>query len=260
MAKRILVVPDVHGRIFWKKPVAEYLDGVDKIVFLGDYFDPYLAEDGLADNLFQNMEEILQLKRENPGKVVLLKGNHDQHYSSALFKELGRGSRMDKQNWQKYHDLFQENGSLFQLAYLEEVNGTPYVFTHAGVTQYWLHKVNTKLWQLPDDQVSLADPDIIARINRLDDGGEGQKLLAVVGRSRSWFGEETGSMLWADIDEHALPDAPESYGLSRVFQVFGHTKLQEGYEMIASENLAMIDSRQCFMIDENLKDKIHSIK
>lgn len=44
MAKRILVVPDVHGRTFWKKPVNKYIDQVDRIVFLGDYLDPYRDE------------------------------------------------------------------------------------------------------------------------------------------------------------------------------------------------------------------------
>lgn len=46
MNKRILVVPDVHGRIFWKESVNKYVDEVGRIVFLGDYLDPYAGEDG----------------------------------------------------------------------------------------------------------------------------------------------------------------------------------------------------------------------
>jgi len=82
MAKQILVVPDVHGRLFWKEPVMKYLDVVDKVVFLGDYLDPYEGEEGLAEDIFENMMEIVRLKRNNREKVVLLKGNHDQHYAS----------------------------------------------------------------------------------------------------------------------------------------------------------------------------------
>lgn len=48
MNKQIIVVPDVHGRVFWKEPVREYLDVVDRIIFLGDYLDPYENEVGLA--------------------------------------------------------------------------------------------------------------------------------------------------------------------------------------------------------------------
>ena len=55
--KRILVVPDVHGRLFWREPVMQYLDVVDRVVFLGDYLDPYEDEDGLADDIYQNLME-----------------------------------------------------------------------------------------------------------------------------------------------------------------------------------------------------------
>ena len=41
MTKKILVVPDVHGRTFWKEPVGRLLESVDRVVFLGDYLDPY---------------------------------------------------------------------------------------------------------------------------------------------------------------------------------------------------------------------------
>jgi len=36
----ILIVPDVHGRNFWK-PVLEY---TGEVIFLGDYTDPYPYE------------------------------------------------------------------------------------------------------------------------------------------------------------------------------------------------------------------------
>lgn len=98
MTNRILVVPDVHGRVFWKEPIKKYLNVVDRVVFLGDYLDPYEDEDGLADDIYQNLMEIIALKQENMEKVVLLKGNHDQHYASELFEELAGGTRMNQQN------------------------------------------------------------------------------------------------------------------------------------------------------------------
>ena len=168
MAKKILVIPDVHGRIFWKEPVKKYMDAVDRVVFLGDYLDPYEDEDGLADDIYQNLMEIINLKLDNRGKVVLLKGKHDQHYYSKMYRDLAAGSRMDEQNWDKYHEVFGDYRSLFQFAHMEIVNGITYVFTHAGVTLYWLHKVNTNMWQLPDNEVSVADENIIGRINQLD--------------------------------------------------------------------------------------------
>ena len=261
MAKKILVIPDVHGRIFWKEPVKKYMDAVDRVVFLGDYLDPYEDEDGLADDIYQNLMEIINLKLDNRGKVVLLKGNHDQHYYSKMYRDLAAGSRMDEQNWDKYHEVFGDYRSLFQFAHMEIVNGITYVFTHAGLTFYWLHKVNTNMWQLPDNEVSVADENIIGRINQLDYKPMGQEMLSVVGRNRSWFGEKTGSVLWADIEEHSISDAPNAYGLNKVFQVFGHTRLDgERTDMIEFENLAMIDSQKCFLIDENRKERIMAIK
>ncbi len=63
-----------------------------------------------------------------------------------------------------------------------------------------------------------------------------------------------------DIEEHAIPHAPKAYNLNRVFQVFGHNKLNEKYDKIEFDNFVMIDSRQCFMIDERKKERIISIK
>ncbi len=260
MNKRILVVPDVHGRIFWKEAVNKYINLVDKIVFLGDYLDPYGGEEGLADDIYQNMMDIIKLKMNHMDKVVLLKGNHDQHYASERFEELAGGTRMDSQNWNKYHETFNAYKELFKIAHIETVNSLPYVFTHAGLTLYWLVKVNDIMWNLPDNKISVTDPEIIERINLLDDDGEGQDLLAVVGMNRSWNGEETGGVLWADVEEHAIPYAPKVYDLNKVFQVFGHTKLSIGYDKIEYDNLAMIDSRQCFIIDEGIQEKIISVR
>ena len=260
MSKRVLVVPDVHGRSFWKEPVRKYIDHVDRIVFLGDYLDPYRdeGEEHTSESVYDNLMEIIQLKLDHKEKVILLKGNHDQHYSSRRFYDLARGSRCDKINWDKFHKAFNQNKDLFQLAYLEIVNDIPYVFSHAGLTVYWLNKVNSKIWRLSDSGISLADQNIIDQINLLDDDGIGQEMLAIVGKSRSMFlGEKTGSILWADIEEHPLSHSPKAYGLNKVFQIFGHTRLdgmQE--EMIASDHLAMVDSQKCFIIDDSIKKKI----
>lgn len=262
MAKRLLIVPDVHGRSFWKEPVKKYIDTVDKIVFLGDYLDPYPNEgqNYTSQEVFQNMMDIIELKRSNMDKVVLLKGNHDQHYSSRRFRELSGGTRLDEQNWDKNHKAFNKYKKLFKIAHMEHINGIPYVFSHAGLTLYWLHKVNTTIWQLPDNMVSVSDHNIIDRINLLDNERKGQDMLAIIGHYRTWFGEKTGSVLWADIEEHHIPDAPESYGLNQVFQVFGHTKLNSSYDKLEFNNLAMIDSQQCFIVDEEKDRKIITVR
>ena len=259
MAKRVLVVPDIHGETFWKEPVRKYIDQVDRIVFLGDYLDPYRDEEKeyTPQGLFDNLMDIIDLKRANMDKVVLLKGNHDQHYASEMFRYLSCASRCDTINWGVYNAVFVRNHELFKLAHLEEIKGIPYLFSHAGLTLNWINKVNSGLWKLADNKISLTDPDIIERINALDDNDEGQELLSIVGRSRSFIGAKAGSILWADIEEHAFPHVPKAYGLNKVFQVFGHSRLDTNKtDMIEFENMALIDSEQCFMVDESTKEKI----
>lgn len=263
MSKRIIVVPDIHGETFWKEPVQKYIDQVDRIVFLGDYLDPYLDEGKTytPQGLFDNLMDIIDLKRANMDKVALLKGNHDQHYASEVFRDLACGSRCDTINWSIYNAVFVRNQVCFKIAHLEEINGIPYLFSHAGVTLNWINKVNSDLWKLADNKISVADPEIIARINALDDSEEGQELLAIVGRYRSFIGAKSGSILWADIEEQTFPDAPKAYGLNKVFQVFGHSRLDSNEaDMIEFENIALIDSQQCFMIDEGLDEKIITLR
>ena len=263
MAKRILVIPDVHGRTFWKEPVSKHMDDVDKVVFLGDYLDPYPHEgvEYTATSLLDNLMEIIDLKRHHAEKVVLLKGNHDQHYASEKFYKLACGSRYDDVNRDTFHEVFSNYSEYFKIAHLEEVNEIPYLFSHAGLTLYWIHEVNSHIWKMADNLVSIADQEIVEKINALDDCGEGQEMLAIVGRKRSWFGEKSGSVLWADVGEHAIPDAPEAYGLNKVFQVFGHTRLDGGTEdLFEFDNFAMIDSQKCFMIDESANERIVPVR
>ena len=37
---KILIIPDIHGRDFWIEP-CKHIDEFDKVIFLGDYHDPY---------------------------------------------------------------------------------------------------------------------------------------------------------------------------------------------------------------------------
>ncbi len=263
MKKNILVVPDVHGRLFWKEPALKYVNEVERIVFLGDYLDPYPQEDGsfTPEGILHNLMDIIHLKQENPDKVVLLKGNHDEHYSSQIFWGLARATRCDMSNWGKYYEVFSTHESLFQLAWMEECMGVPYVFTHAGLSAYWLHKVNENIWQLPDDELSITHQDVIDRLNALDSTVEGSKMLSIVGFCRSRMGEKSGSMLWADVNELGLRVPSSAYGLDKVFQVFGHTRLDgERIDMLEYEHAAMIDSQKCFMIAEGTGKKILTLR
>lgn len=75
---KILVIPDIHGRDFWKEPCYNW-DG--RIVFLGDYHDPYgeyvVEEPDKAESLI-NLKELVAFveNRRHTSSVICLLGNH----------------------------------------------------------------------------------------------------------------------------------------------------------------------------------------
>jgi predicted phosphodiesterase len=56
---KILIIPDIHGRTFWKETIEKHKDEVDKIIFLGDYLDPYPWENITRKDAIRNLEEII---------------------------------------------------------------------------------------------------------------------------------------------------------------------------------------------------------
>lgn len=75
---KILVIPDVHGRSFWKEPCNNW-EG--KIVFLGDYHDPYgeyIGGEPSKDESLANLRELAAFveNRRHTSDVIYLLGNH----------------------------------------------------------------------------------------------------------------------------------------------------------------------------------------
>lgn len=71
----IAILGDIHSRSFWKDIIPRK-DEFKKIIFLGDYLDPYDFEGFTKEQAIVNFKEILEFKKDNPEKVVLLIGNH----------------------------------------------------------------------------------------------------------------------------------------------------------------------------------------
>ena len=75
---KILIIPDLHGRTFWKESCYNW-EG--KIIFLGDYHDPYGeyvdGEPDKAESLI-NLKELVAFveNRRKISDVICLLGNH----------------------------------------------------------------------------------------------------------------------------------------------------------------------------------------
>ena len=78
---KILIIPDTHGRQFWRDPCTNHKDEFEKIVFVGDYISPYPAERISNKQAIEVLKEIVNFKKENEDKVVLLLGNHRVNFA-----------------------------------------------------------------------------------------------------------------------------------------------------------------------------------
>ena len=73
----MIVIPDVHGRLFWKEAIAAAKED-EKVIFLGDYLDPYLHEfekdpimsqfaeiyETISNRVLNNFKEIIEFKKK----------------------------------------------------------------------------------------------------------------------------------------------------------------------------------------------------
>ena len=230
MKEKILIIPDVHGRSFWKEAVET--GDYEKMVFLGDYTDPYEWEMIPETDALDNFLSIIEYKEQHPEKVVLLLGNHDLHYYSEYYHKLTGSTRYSSLAAIYLQQLFRENEGLFQLAYDMDWGGRHYLFSHAGITLAWL-KGNADVIGKPDAE----------HLNRLTDTNKGLKALAQVGAARC--GDyPTGSMVWADSDEMVISDP-----LPATYQIVGHTQQLDG--PIITDKFACLDCRAAFSLDQN---------
>lgn len=124
-----IIIPDVHGRKFWRAAVQGHEE--DKIIFLGDYVDPYDWEGISASEAFKELQDIIVFKKEHPDNVILLLGNHDMGYLDRAIC----CCRMDHSREKQIGNLFRENLNLFDVVHIEESECGRVLFSHAGIAE-----------------------------------------------------------------------------------------------------------------------------
>lgn len=230
-ATKIIIIPDIHGREFWRKAV-ENLPEDARVVFLGDYLDPYEDEWIYWFDAFQGLQDIIALKKARPEQVTLLLGNHDLHY---MYPGL-RGSRYNEYKAGIIKQTFDCARDAFQMAAEFAVGGKRYLFSHAGVHPDWVRNHANLFCSLED-----VTADTFNRLMFTEDFVE---ALSDVSWRRGGA-SAAGSMIWADIYEYELsvPIAPD------VVQICGHTLLRSG-EPKEFNNTICVDCQRSFVLTE----------
>lgn len=239
--KQVVVIPDVHGRIFWK----EFLKGKEnkQIIFLGDYVDPYPHENISEEEALANLLDIIEFKKEHKDNVILLLGNHDcsYRYNTSLCN-----CRYAKRLAADFRRAFNDNKDLFQLAFECKINGKEYNFSHAGISNKWISNIEHDCYRIKGESN-------VEFLNRLYKEERWQLLdnLRYISRMRGGF-DPYGSCIWCDVREWLKDDSlviSSSLVNSSVYQVFGHTQLAE--EPIITDKIACLDCRRGFLITKN---------
>ena len=231
----IIIVPDVHGRIFWKRIINSKLP----IVFLGDYLDPYWNENIDFLDAINNFKEIIEFKKQNKDRVTLLLGNHDAHYV-GLSPDY---CRMNFTYANEVYKLLNDNKDLFQFAH--KWNNT--LFTHAGITTKWLDYNNipediNKVIDILNFQKIFTNEYLNADLNGMDSQNFS---ICQIGISRG--GDSLyGSPIW----EHVIETIEYPAFKDSITQIFGHSQLENTGSFIHEGNCYMCDSRCVFIWNE----------
>ena len=239
----LMCVADVHGRSFWKDATSNYINLVDKVIFLGDYVDRYENEGISRNDELENFKQIIDFKSKYNDKVILLLGNHCYHYINDDFP---RSTRYSSSNAHAYRELYMQNINMFKVAHTEIVNDKTFLFTHAGVMRSWYNNHRDIIGDLTEDN-----------LNNLMKSPQGCYALSTISKYRTYFGSESGSILWSDlrekIDLKSSNDDNIIINQDSVveefdYQIFGHTQLVD--KPIITDKWACLDCRKAFLIND----------
>ena len=206
---KILILGDIHGRDFWIDPCYD-IDEFDKVIFLGDYHDPYPFQVSEETSRYRLRDVLLPFVLEHKDKVICLLGNHDGNY--VIGEMADRMDRFHKDEIKEYLEQMD-----LKLAHQEG----KYLFTHSGILPRWLEYNKITLEDVLNNNVPY-------------------ETLIQISPNRGGY-DPCGSCIWGDVSEYAF-----SKKIPGIFQIFGHT--QTGKEIITDE-FACLDCRKAFVLD-----------
>ena len=230
----LLIIPDVHGRPFWRDAVEK--KSYAHVIFLGDYVDPYPRERIWPEDAWKEFNDILDFADAHAQDTTLLLGNHDMHYASDIFDDIAEGSRYSYSTSRRVKPLFEAYKYLFSLAFEAKYGDIHCLFTHAGISPTWLHEYE-----------DLIGEPTAENINDLLSSKEGITALAEVGWARGGWAKAGGPM-WADYSEVATTET-----LPGIYQIFGHTQHPD-FRPVITRYMACLDCHRAFLLSEVMEE------
>jgi len=201
---KILSIGDIHGSLEWKNILDLNLDQ-DLTIFIGDYVDDWSYSN---DQIYNNLIDLIQYKKDNLDKVILLLGNHDLQYYFDYNNYGCSGFRPEA--YFDLHELFNKNKELFQVAYQYD----NYLWTHAGISTGW-----AEIFKKEIIAHNLNEEFYTCSVN---------SYLYDVGKSRGGW-SKYGGIFWADKCETST-----NY-IKGLHQIVGHSKVNI-IEKLGDEN------------------------
>lgn len=225
----ILVCGDLHAKIPILDQVKIRAKEYDKVIFLGDYVDDWGA---IPEANYNLLNSLVEWKKAEPRKVVLLLGNHDLSEWQAG-KYICSGFSQQTHNYVR--QLYQENAHLFQLCFANK----HILFSHAGVTRSWWNAYfgnEALFWYNPREIAKLLNgfykTSFLLPPSREQTEKDFGDLLNMASPKRG--GIDAPSLLWAD-QEDLLEDPFGGF-----IQVVGHTPVSTIQRLQPDSNKTII--------------------
>lgn len=232
-----LIIPDVHGRRFWRTAVDRCPNS--EVIFLGDYLDPYSWEGISHDEAFREMMDIIDFKKANRERVTLLLGNHDLGYLDERINTC----RRDEYGAARNRKMLESNLDLFDIVHTVGIKTGEVLFSHAGIADTW---IKNNRWLCEDGQFR---PEILNELLHNPDAIEVLfKSLSQVSAYRGGL-DDVGSPVWADVDEFMV----SGDFLPGYMHVFGHSLQDWGPIYVNGKETDgwCLDCRKPFLMDDN---------
>lgn len=195
-------IGDIHGKNIWKNIIKNNPD-VNHWVFMGDYSDNDFGSVISDDEMIENLQNIVDFKKNDVFNVTLLIGNHDNNYIHVndLTK---RSTRIRGTIALELYDIYHFNQNLFQNAW--QMGNV--IATHAGIQHNWFK----------NEFKGCLDINIVEQLNKPKNKEQEERLFDI-GIMRGG-NQNVGGIYWCDREELKKP-------LKGYIQIVGHNRVTD---------------------------------